>query len=87
MSESPVEYVRRYIEPQEEHHRTMPFQGEFGTFSSRHRLFGLMNGTLGIDRLLRPFRAFCYCASQTECDRIRATDQGARMSMKGDALG
>ncbi len=38
VSESQVEYVRRYIEQQEEHHRTMTFQEEFRMFLSRHRL-------------------------------------------------
>ena len=38
VSESQVEYVRRYIEQQEEHHRTMTFQEEFRKFLSRHRL-------------------------------------------------
>ncbi len=38
VSESQVENVRRYIEQQEEHHRTMTFQEEFRMFLSRHRL-------------------------------------------------
>ena len=38
VSESQVECVRRHIEQQEEHHRTMTFQEEFRKFSGRHRL-------------------------------------------------
>ncbi len=38
VSESQVEHVRRYIEQQEEHHRTMTFQEEFRMFPDRHRL-------------------------------------------------
>ena len=38
VSESQVEHVRRYIEQQEAHHRTMTFQEEFRVFLSRHRL-------------------------------------------------
>ncbi len=38
VSESQVEHVRRYIEQQEAHHRTMTFQEEFRAFLSRHRL-------------------------------------------------
>ena len=38
VSESQVENVRRYIEEQEAHHRTMTFQEEFRMFLSRHRL-------------------------------------------------
>ena len=38
VSESQVEHVRRYIEQQEEHHRTLTFQDEFRMFSSRHHL-------------------------------------------------
>ena len=38
-----------------------------------------MNGTFGIDCLLRPYRAFPSCAARTECDRIG--------SVKGDAPG
>ena len=32
--------------------------------------FGLMNGTFGIDCLLRPFRAFWSCASQPQGDAL-----------------
>ena len=38
VSLSQVENVRRYIEQQEEHHRTMTFQEEFRKILSRHRL-------------------------------------------------
>jgi len=38
VSESQVDHVRRYIDTQEEHHRTMTFQDEFRAFLDRHRI-------------------------------------------------
>jgi len=38
VSQSQVAHVRRYIEKQEERHRTTTFQEEFRAFLRRHRL-------------------------------------------------
>jgi hypothetical protein len=38
VSQSNVDEVKRYIETQEEHHRTMTFQGELRALLRRHRI-------------------------------------------------